>query len=363
MTVQRVFISLLITYSVFGQSNNYIYQENFDNKGNWPIGSNDIRDLNVFNGRYYFEHKRTDKSWRISTTDFNLDTSKDFEIETSIQKISGIDNSGIQFLYDFKDDSNYKELGFSSNGYFRIAESVNGTYSNIKKWEKSDKIKTGNYGVNNLKVSKKGNSLTFYINEKEIYTMPYKSFVGKQIGVAIFKNQKISIDYISVKQSTSVINNNNNSTVLYDNFYSNNNSWAVQNNDEATLEISNGKYYFEYKDVKGFTSTRIIDLDNTKDFKIEASFQKINGIQNNGFGLVFGREDGGNQNQFFIAPSGSFAIDEYKNSKLNSLKNWTASSAIEKGNLGKNKLTIEKINSTYNLYINKTNTISTCIIL
>ena len=119
--------SFLITYCAFGQtSNNYVYQENFDSKGTWPTGNNDNRELNIYNGRYYFEHKRTEKSWRLSTGTFNLDTNKDFDIETSIQKISGIDNSGISFIYDFKDDNNYKEFGYTSNGYFRVAELQSG---------------------------------------------------------------------------------------------------------------------------------------------------------------------------------------------------------------------------------------------
>ena len=135
-----LFLFLLVSYSGFGQTK--VYNESFDSKGNWPTGSNENRELSLYNGRYYFEHKRDKNSWRISTTTFNLDTSKDFDLEISIQKISGVQDSGISFLYDFKDADNYKEFGYTASGYFRISEMKSGSYTNIKKWTKSDKIKT-----------------------------------------------------------------------------------------------------------------------------------------------------------------------------------------------------------------------------
>ena len=126
-------------------TSNYIYQEEFNSKGNWPTGNNDNRELTVRSGKYYFSHKREEKSWeRYLQLNFNLKTYKDFELETSIQKISGVDNFGVTFMYDFKDANNYRELGNTTSGYFRVAESVNGTYTNIKGWTESSNVKKGN---------------------------------------------------------------------------------------------------------------------------------------------------------------------------------------------------------------------------
>ena len=96
--------NLLLFFSVisflgFGQT--YVYQEEFDSTNGWPTGNNETRELSVYNGRYYFEHKRTTDSWRVTTSDFALSNSDDFEIQTSIQKISGVQDYGISFLYDF----------------------------------------------------------------------------------------------------------------------------------------------------------------------------------------------------------------------------------------------------------------------
>ncbi|MFK8060867.1 MAG: hypothetical protein AB8B78_12345 [Polaribacter sp.] len=363
-TIKKILLlSFLITYSAFSQSGNYIYQEDFNSAGNWPTGNNENRELKIFNGRYYFEHKRTEKSWRLSTNDINLNTNKDFEIETSIQKISGVDNSGISFVYDFKDDNNYKEFGYTSNGHYRIAESANGKYSNVVKWTKSAKVKTGNYGVNKLKISKTGNTVTFYINDANVHSMTHKSFVGKQIALVLYSNQKISVDYIKVLQKAStqnITNNNNNNnnngsktkTIIYDSFYSNKNNWAVNQSDEAKLEIKNSKYYFEYSGNKGWTTSKTFNFDATRDYKVEASFQKIAGVKNNGFGLVFGREDSSNQHQLLINALGSYSIDNYQNGKLNTLVNWTTSSSIKKENYSTNVLKIEKRGNKFQYFIN-----------
>ena len=357
-----LFLLFFITYGVFSQtsSDRYVYQENFNSKGNWPSGNNEYRELNVFNGRYYFEHKRTEKSWRVTTSTYSLNSSKDFEIETSIQKVSGVDNSGISFLYDFKDGNNYKEFGYTSSGFFRVAKSENGTYSNQKKWTKSDKIKTGNYGVNTLKVSKTGNTITFYINGSNVYSETFNNYQGNKAAIALYSNQKISIDYIRVKEKSSSMNNNNDDkkkytgskTIIYDSFYSNRNNWAISDGSEAKLEIKSSKYYFEYNGNKGWTTTKSFDFDSSRDFKVEASFQKISGVKNNGFGLVFAREDSKNQHQFLINALGSYSIDKYEDGKLNTLVNWTASSSIKKENYSVNVLKIEKRGNKLHYYVN-----------
>jgi hypothetical protein len=353
-----LFLSFLISFSIFSQSSGdkYVYQENFDSKGNWPTGSNENRDLSVYNGRYYFEHKRDTESWRVSTSTYSLNTSKDFELEISIQKVSGVDNSGISFLYDFKDKDNYKEFGYSASGYFRVAESVSGSYTNLKEWTKSDKIKKGNYGVNNLKISKKGSTVTFYINDSNIFSAKYKGFVGKKMALTLYKNQKVAIDYIKVKQSSSTIKNNTNSsskTILFEGFNNTDNNWPSSNDADVSLEIKNGDYILDHKrESGGWSSTIVKNVDTTRDFRISVQIKKVDGIQNNGFGLIYGRNDSDNQNMFFISANGSYVIKKVENGATTYLKNWTSSSHIKNGNGSVNYLKVEKEGSKLNYYIN-----------
>ena len=54
--------------------------------------------LHKKNGKYYFKHKKKEGSRHFSTRSFTIDFSRDFEIETSILKISGVQDYGMSFL-------------------------------------------------------------------------------------------------------------------------------------------------------------------------------------------------------------------------------------------------------------------------
>ncbi|MFY9243086.1 MAG: caspase family protein [Polaribacter sp.] len=348
------FLLLFIQFSTFSQ--NYVFEENFDGTTSWPEGNNEIRELKIYNGRYYFDHKEMDNNWQVSSPTSRLNTTEDFEIETSIQKISGTDNSAISFLFDYKDAQNYREFGFSTNGYYRISESINGNYSTIQAWTKSDKVKTGNYGVNVLKVRKKGNTVTFLVNDDFLYSMDYRVFLGDKYAITLYKNQKISIDYIRAQQLSSSNNNNlitTNKTILFEGFNNNDNNWAMKNSPEVSFEMRSGDYVLDHKrDKGGWNSTIEKKIDTQRDFSIIGQFKKISGINNNGFGLLFGRENNDNQHEFFITSGGSFKIKEVANGKANYLKNWTKSSYIQTGNNAINYLNVTKEGNTLKYYIN-----------
>ncbi len=354
---------LLIQVSLFAQSNSFttIYNEDFDGKTKWIQGSNDTRDFKTYNGKYYFEHKRTDKSWYISSTAFNLNDNNDFEIETSLQKISGIDNSGICFWYDFKDSKNYKEFSIASNGYFRIAESVNGNYKNLKEWTKSDIVASGKYGINKLTIKKTNNTVTFFLNGYDVFKTSHKDFMGNKVAINLYKNQKIAIDYIKIKQQNNLnLNLTKTNTILFEDFSNNNNSWSISNDENAHLSIKNGVYNFEYiKDNGGYYSTIGKNIDVTKDFIISTELKKIKGVQNYGYGLTFGYKDPSNLNQIYITSDGSFRITKYENGELITPKDWTASNAIKLGNGNANIITVKKEKNTLSYLINNTTVYTT----
>ncbi|NJN50128.1 MAG: hypothetical protein HC798_02575 [Polaribacter sp.] len=133
----KFFIFLLLTLSINGFSQSYstVFNEDFNSINGWPTGNDDTRELYVSNGKYYFDYKK-DANWRVSSTPITLNESGDFEISTSIEKISGVQDYGICFLYDFNDDDNYREFGITSGGYYRVAESKSGTYKTYKRGPK-----------------------------------------------------------------------------------------------------------------------------------------------------------------------------------------------------------------------------------
>ncbi len=342
--------------SLWAQSS-YVYQEEFDSQGSWTKGNNDIRELYVSNGKYYFEHKKTEGSRDFTTRTFFIDFTKDFEIETSILKISGVQDYGISFLYDYKDTDDYTEFGITSSGYYRVAESKNGSYNSIKSWTASSFVKKGNYGTNKLKIKKKGSRITYYINGSYVYGMDFKKFKGSKMGFRLYRNQKVAIDYFRVKYTSGTTTNTNTNTasktILFEGFNNKNNNWSETNTTDVRLSIENGDYIVDHKRETGGWSTTIKKYINTsRNFRITAQIKKSTGIQNNGYGVTFGKEDNDNQNHFLISGDGSYKIVQYKNGTRTYVKNWTSSSHIKKGNGVYNYLKVQKVGSAYKFYIN-----------
>lgn len=343
-----------------GNAQSYIFQQEFYTSGSFPTANNSDREMKVSNGRYYFDQKKTDGTYYVTSKTIYIDKSKDFELETSIQKISGEQNYGIGFLYDFKDDSNYSEFAYSPNGYIRVAEVKNGTFTATKKWTENAKVNKGNYAINKLRVKKKGSWVTFYINDSYAYTTSSMPFTGNRVGIIIYKKQKISVDYFRVKYlSNTTTTTTSSKSVLFEGFTDNKKGWSTSESEKASLQITGGDYIFEHKrDYNGWSSTKEIKIDTKRDFYIVASFKKLSGIQNNGFGLIFGRKDNDNEFNYVITGNGSYGIWNYKDGKSSYMnkngKTWSSSIAIKEGNGAYNTLKIEKKGSTLNFYINNT---------
>ena len=358
MKLKILFLSLSVFFSLNLTSQNYVYQEEFGSADSWTQDNNNIRELYVSNGKYYFEHKRNESYREFTTRTFYLDKSKDFEIETSILKISGEQDYGMSFLYDYKDSENYKEFAITATGYYRVAQSVDNSYTTKKAWTTSTYIKKGNYATNILKIKKKGNRITFYVNGSYVYGMDYQSFVGSKLGFRLWRNQKVAIDYLRVKYSggTSYTNTNTNTsskTILFEGFNDNKNSWSIRDDENVRLAIQSGDYILDHKrETGGWTATINKYINTNGNFRITGQFKKVSGTQNNGYGLVFGKKNKDNQNMFLISGSGSYKILKFENGQEKLVKNWTNSSYIKTGNGKYNYLKVQKVGSALKFYIN-----------
>ena len=353
--IHYTLLYLLFVTALQSWSQNYIYQEEFYDQGNWTKDVDNIRELYVSNGKYYFNHKQSTGFREFTTRTIAINHSEDYEIETAIYKVSGEQDYGMSFLYDYKDSDNYTEFGITATGYYRVAESKVGTYSNIKGWTQSSYLKEGNGTTNVLRIKKKGNRVTFYINGSYVYGMDFKQFKGEKMAFRLYRNQKVAIDYFRVKytNTNTVTTNTNTKTILFEGFNDNKNEWSVKNSSDISLNISSGDYHLDHKRASGGWATSIEKYINTsRNFSITAQIKKVSGIQNNGFGLVFGRKDNDNQNQFMISGDGSYKISKYDKSNRTYVKNWTKSSYIKTGNGVYNYLKIDKVGNALKFYIN-----------
>ncbi len=144
------------------------------------------------------------------------------------------------------------------------------------------------------------------------------------------------------------------STVVFnDEFLNNQNNWYLSNTPEGLTKIDKGRYLMEGKMLgKAITSTVPVNFNNINDFKIATEITKINGIDDNGFGLVWGSADPNNEFEFVISGNGQFKVIEWRNGQSKDLIPWTFNSVINRWDNSTNRLRIEKRGNIIKFYIN-----------
>ncbi len=125
-------------------------------------------------------------------------------------------------------------------------------------------------------------------------------------------------------------------------FNDNNNNWDEINDKKVHEKIKSGKYFFGHKERKGaWASTIKIPVSTTNDFIISSKIEKTLGVNNHGYGLIWGWKDAKNYNTFIISGDRNYKITQTSNGNTSILAGWKMSSHIKKRG-GGNILTIRK---------------------
>ena len=332
-----------------------------NNKYNWSLKNSSETKIDITGGNLNFNHALSSGYDEVHKS-FNLKDYKNFVINTSFYKKSGVNGYGYGIYWGSSDMDNRYTFLIAGNGEYAIYKKVKGKIFYLQNWSNSSNINKGIGQTNILSIEKVGSNYQFYINSKLVKTLPFEPFLGNKVGYLVFSKQQIDVHYLSIyysktiKPKPNVIVNNNNyqkDVFFLDDFVSNANNWAITNNENASLNINNGFYNFKHKrDKFGWTTTKEIIIDEYKDFEIEADIKKVAGIKNNGYGIIWGRKDSDNQFQFFISADGYYYVRYFDNGKINIIKKWTKSNYINKGDKVYNKLKIRKEGNVYKYYIN-----------
>ena len=358
--------SFITVFTLFSQEKNdysekgfYWYDDFSSNKNNWNTSDSKDYTIEISNGHYNFEHKKESGGWTVSK-EIKFDNSKDFEIESKVTLISGVQTSGYGILFGRKDNDNQYLFQISGNGQFSVDEFKGGKFTNIKPWKKSAAIKKGNGAVNTLKIVREGPYIKFYVNDTFLTLYYFKEFFGDRIGYFIYKNQKIAIDGLSIKyvKSKSVVKRDaaiiEGDVIIDEGFNNNTNSWALSTTADADLSVSEGNYNFDHKRTKeGWSTSKQVKIDTDRDFQIESNVLKISGVYNNGFGISFGRKDSDNEYVYNISSNGYYKIFKQQDKKYTAIKAWTKTSSVKQGNNAYNKFKVVKENNNLKFYINE----------
>lgn len=190
---------------LFSQNNYLIFKEDFNNnKLKWETSKSHKHITFVKDGYYYCNHNRRFGAWS-STKKIAINATQDFQIETSLIKLRGINNHGFGLIWGAKNSQNHHLFIISGEGKFQIGKAENGNYKPIIDWSESPNIKKWS-AENILKIKKKGKILEFYINDGLVARTNFDDFFGDEIGFFINKNIAIKIDYLKIESSKKEFN-------------------------------------------------------------------------------------------------------------------------------------------------------------
>lgn len=142
--------------------------------------------------------------------------------------------------------------------------------------------------------------------------------------------------------------------LLNDKFNNDLNIWLISKSDgkNFSLDIKDGKFFLENKSFDSLVSTKLFDtkINQDKDFKIEAEFNKTSGFDLYSYDLVWGFKDKKNFYFFGTANSGYYRYGKYINGVYKPIISLKKSQYVNKNSV--NKLSVQKKGNQIVFFIN-----------
>jgi peptidoglycan hydrolase-like protein with peptidoglycan-binding domain len=141
--------------------------------------------------------------------------------------------------------------------------------------------------------------------------------------------------------------------VIFDeDFNDNSREWYENDDEECTIQVDRGFYVFDHKRAEGSWYTwQKVPIDAQKDFSIETTISKVDGLEKFGYGLLWGLKDINNFYEFCVSPNGYYRVAKEVDGEWSALIKWTASDAVSQGN-ATNILKVEKSDDQLNFFVN-----------
>jgi outer membrane protein OmpA-like peptidoglycan-associated protein len=137
-----------------------------------------------------------------------------------------------------------------------------------------------------------------------------------------------------------------------DDFTDNSGAWPESDNDNIYCKVQNGQYIIEHKRKnQSWLFFKSVFLNPDKDFYIESKMTQLAGVDNDGYGIVFGMGGIENYYSFIVSSDGRYFLYGYKNNEYFSPKEWAKDDRINKKKTA-NILGIEKLGKTISFFVN-----------
>lgn len=295
-----------------------------------------------------------------------MDIQKDFDISCNAQWVSGETGFDYGIIWGAADGSNAYSFGISKGGSYIYGRWISGVWQTLIPWTKITSINIS--GINELKVAKRGSLLGFYINGTQVNQYPVFNFFGDYSGFHITDKQKVLFDdfkasyferqdsengsiVADVKTGNEVQQGyKEKENIFYDSFNDNNSKWKETYDDSLVQKVEGGNYFLDCKRTAGLLATQTVKIDKQDDFMISSFSTWLGGVNNNGYGLVWGFGDNINYYNFIISANGYYSYSRVRMGKYESLIPWKTSSYVNPE--GENQIDIVKNGTNLEFYIN-----------
>ncbi|MDX1906930.1 MAG: hypothetical protein SF053_07825 [Bacteroidia bacterium] len=171
-----------------------VFTENFTNNfNNWNVGSSANNTAQITGGYFLFESKSENTAYFTSKA-IVLDTTQNFEIETSLKIVSG-DNSAL-FQWAGSGGSNFSFYGCTPDSLLLTGKWTTGLANTQTS---NDYLKDA---YNKLTIRKIGRYYYLYLNEKFFDVLETEPFEGNLMAFYVGPKTAIHIDYLYVSYLT-----------------------------------------------------------------------------------------------------------------------------------------------------------------
>jgi len=176
-----------------------IFFDDFNNnRNNWIIADTKHARSSIDSGFFYLTVNGHASG---ETQEINIDTRKDFEIETRIKIVSG--NASHKNYYSMlfwgREAMNGYYFTFAKDGFASV-EICDGKKQSdcITKSGSLQKTDLSPDEFNVYLIRKTGKTYSFFINGRQFYEMPFTPFFGNLIGFGAGRNVTLAVDYLKV---------------------------------------------------------------------------------------------------------------------------------------------------------------------
>jgi hypothetical protein len=259
-------------------------------------------------------------------------------IRVKATKLGGPDDNCYGVLFGYQDSDNFYRFEISSDGFYRFGKYLDDEWIPIIPWTESDLILQG-YETNRIRVEMRDGQFVFAVNGEPLAWAQDDSFSDGDVGLVAgsfdIPGVRIAFDdlevYAAAGDAAELPAQPADGEILFaDDFQDAESGWDVFSGDDQTVGYEDGQYVLRVNKVNWMTWGNAYQRFEDG-VLVEVDATKLDGPDDNSYGLVFGYQDEGNFYRFEISSDGYYRFGKHVDNEWIEVIPWTTSDLIVQG--------------------------------